>query len=75
MPNPLLHTRITNPKTLERRAAELQAAALRPPIPSIEEQIRALIPKATNNNNNRKKKTPAPKSEIKNLGPGTVFFT
>lgn len=70
--NPVLATRATNQRTIERAALELAAAERRPLPPTIAEQIRAMAPVAVPH---KKKKPTEPKSEIKNLGPGTLFFS
>ena len=70
-PNPVLATRSTNQRTIERAGAELAAAERRPLPPTVAEQIRAMAPSKS-----QKKKNPVGvKSEIKNLGPGTLFFS
>ena len=72
--NRTLSTRATNQRTIERAALELAAAEKRPLPPTIAEQIRAMCP-TYKEPVPKKKKPTEPKSEIKNLGPGTIFFS
>ena len=74
--NPTIATRATNPRTIERAGIELAAAERRPLPPTVAEQIRSIAQCATPPRTSHKKKKPVGvKSEIKNLGPGTLFFS
>ena len=76
--NPTIATRATNPRTIERAGIELAAAERRPLPPTIAEQIRSIAQCATPpavRPSHKKKKLVGVKSEIKNLGPGTLFFS
>jgi hypothetical protein len=71
--NPTIATRATNQRTIERAGIELAAAERRPLPPTIAEQIRSMAPPPRTSH--KKKKPVGVKSEIKNLGPGTLFFS